>query len=79
MARPRKAPAAAPPSDVVAECLWPNVWTSRGKMLRGQTLSIPADEFKALDGLDGLATEGLSGEALELIETFAEEGWLVSI
>lgn len=48
MARPRKAPAAAPPSDVVAECLWPNVWTSRGKMLRGQTLSIPADEFKAL-------------------------------
>lgn len=48
MARPRKQP--EPAADVVVECLWPNVWTSRGKMLRGETKSIPADEYKALFG-----------------------------
>ncbi|WP_420550762.1 cupin domain-containing protein [Litorivicinus lipolyticus] len=55
-------------------------WVDGEVVIQGEVfIGLTADDFKALDGLDGLATEGLSDEALDLIETFAEEGWLVSI
>ncbi len=52
MARPRKAAPVASqdvPDDLVTvECIVPNVWTSKGKLLRGDIAEIPADELPAL-------------------------------
>lgn len=54
MARPRKAVSAAPQdvSDelVTVECIVHNVWTSAGKLLRGDIAEIPASELPLLDG-----------------------------
>lgn len=54
MARPRKAaPAASEDVSedmVTVECIIANVWTSAGKLLRGDIAEIPASELPMLDG-----------------------------
>lgn len=35
-------------AEIEVECLWSNVWTTRGKMLRGQVMTIPRTEYEAL-------------------------------
>ena len=53
MARPRKEP--EPEAALVTvRCLWPNIWTSGGKLLRGETATIPAGEAEALDRRDAV-------------------------
>lgn len=34
--------------DRTVECVWSNVWTSKGKLLKGETAEVPADEAEAL-------------------------------
>lgn len=54
MARPRKAAPVASqdvPDDLVTvECIVHNVWTSAGKLFRGDIAEIPASELPLLDG-----------------------------
>lgn len=54
MARPRKnavAPAPEVSGDMVTvECIVANVWTSAGKLLRGDVAEVPASELPALEG-----------------------------
>ena len=39
----------APKTDVcLVECIVSNVWTSKGKILKGETVVVPNDEAKAL-------------------------------
>lgn len=30
------------------ECLWPNIWTSKGRMICGETMDLPKDEAVSL-------------------------------
>ncbi len=39
---------------VRVRCLWPNVWTSAGKLMKGEEAEIPADEAAALDARDAI-------------------------
>lgn len=54
MARPRKAvPVASEGVSedmVTVECIVANVWTSAGKLLRGDVAEVPASELSALAG-----------------------------
>lgn len=40
--------AAAAPETVEIICSVPNVWTSEGKILRGEAVTLPIDEARAL-------------------------------
>lgn len=53
MGRPRKNPEPMPKVARV-RCLWPNVWTSRGKLLKGTEIDLPADEAEMLDTKDAI-------------------------
>ena len=32
------------PAEVIVKCTVANIWTTRGKLLRGQTIMLPSDE-----------------------------------
>ena len=53
MARPKKDDTAVS-AAVIVRCLWPNVWTSEGKLLKGEEAILPADEAAALDAKDAI-------------------------
>lgn len=36
------------PAEQEVECVWANVWTSQGKMLKGETKTLPSDEVDDL-------------------------------
>ncbi len=56
------------------------VWVEGELIIQGEAfIGLDHASYQALCTPDGLATEGLSGEAIAILETFAEEGWLVSI
>lgn len=42
----KKKPGRPVNQDVV--CTWPNVWTSKGKLVKGDTANLPAAEAEAL-------------------------------
>jgi hypothetical protein len=46
--RPPKAAVEAAPETVEIICSVPNVWTSEGKILRGDAITLPIDEARAL-------------------------------
>jgi len=59
MGRPKKtaeavAPEKVAPLRVNVRGLWPNIWTSAGKLFRGDTANIPADEAEKLDSMDAV-------------------------
>jgi len=55
MGRPKKkTEAVQTPLRVNVRALWPNIWTSAGKLFRGDTANIPADEAERLDSMDAV-------------------------
>jgi len=53
-----KKPIGRPPIKVKVRCLWPNVWTSEGKLRKGDEAEIPRDEAKAMDEMDAVKIVG---------------------
>ena len=41
-------PKAGRPANVEVECVWPNVWTSKGQMFKGDTMSLSPKEAESL-------------------------------
>ena len=49
-----KKPVGRPPLKVPVRCLWPNVWTSAGKLYRGDEAEVTTAEAEALDAADAV-------------------------
>ena len=45
---------AAPVERVSARVLWPNVWSSEGKHMKGETYKFTREDFDALDAIDAI-------------------------
>lgn len=57
MPRPRK------DAELNITCVLPNLWTTRGKMYRGDTIDLPRDEAQALvKDLKAMLTPNFGGQ-----------------